>query len=93
MISEKDIFNEWAKFIEERFKGLELSVLPKVDTKHDYGPTEGTILADKLEEAVRCMCSHKASGGDDVITEYYKATAREHYLPHLQTQSCQRLSS
>ena len=33
------------------------------------------ILADELEEAVRYMRSHKASGGDEVIAEYYKASA------------------
>ena len=32
------------------------------------------ILADELEEAVRCICSHKAFGGE-VIAEYYKASA------------------
>ena len=41
------------------FKGPELPVQPKVETKHDYYPSEGMILADELEEAVRCMCSHK----------------------------------
>ena len=75
MTSEEEVVNEWVKFVEEMFKGPELPVQPKVETKHDYYPPEGMILAHKLEEAVRCMCSHKASGGDEVIAEYYRASA------------------
>ena len=82
MTSEEEVLNEWAKFVEEKFKGPELPVLPKVETEHEYGPPVGMILADELEEAVGCMSSYKASGGDEVIAEYYKAsvTAREYLL-------------
>ena len=54
----------------------------RVETEHEYGPPEGMILVDELKEAIRCMSSHKATGGDEVISEYYKAsaTARQYLL-------------
>ena len=42
MTSEEEVLNEWAKFVQEKFKGPELSVLPKVETKHDYSVITST---------------------------------------------------
>ena len=68
---DKEVLNEWADSVEVMFKGPQLPVLPKVETEHDYCPQEGMILADELEDAVRCTSSNKVSGDDEVIAEYY----------------------
>ena len=62
MTSEKDVLDKWVKFVEEMFKGLELSVLPRGDTGPEYGSLEGIILGDELEDAVRCMSVHISQG-------------------------------
>ena len=40
------------------------------------------VIEEELEEDVRCMSSHKVTGGNEVISMYYKAcaTARQYHL-------------